>query len=142
MFTAYLIYSIAKSNDFLLHDLHTCQENAGNVLLGHMWVRCVLKVSCPSPKSCTNPPIIITWWIPSNFFVVYIKEKSKYILIVRISNYINIYPGKLTSKLLEQLLFKVCPQCAEFLFVNPNIIDSQYDLPSTRTGMATFCSII
>ncbi len=29
-----------------------------------------------------------------------------------------------------------------FSFVNPNIIDSQYDFPSTPIGMATFCSII
>ncbi len=103
---------------------------------------CVSKFKCPSPNICINPPIIITWWIPSNFFVLYIKVKSKWILIVRISNYANVYPGKLTLKLLKQLLFKICLQCAEFLFVNLNIIDSQYDFPSTLTGMANFCSII
>jgi hypothetical protein len=30
MLLSYLIYSIAKNNDILQHDLHTCQESTGN----------------------------------------------------------------------------------------------------------------
>ncbi len=37
---------------------------------------------------------------------------------------------------------KFARNAQKILFVNPNIIDSQYDFPSTPTGMATFCSII
>jgi hypothetical protein len=53
MFLSYSIYSIAKSNDFLQHNLHTCQESTGNLLLGHIRVVC-LKVSCPSSSSVTG----------------------------------------------------------------------------------------
>ena len=31
----------------------------------------VLKVGCPSSSSYINLPSVVTWWIPSNFFVAY-----------------------------------------------------------------------
>ncbi len=103
MLMSYSIYSIAKNNDILQHDLHTCQESAGNGSY----------VGCLSRRSVVHL-LAVTYIFPllslgdyhqiSLSPTCYIKYIQTY--MVKISNDANYHPRKLTLKLLEQLLSK------------------------------------